>query len=53
MVHQQMKMYKMYLKMKNHLLTLVSFKTCMTFFLPLNTTEDILKNVHFFETEMV
>ncbi len=38
--------------MKNHLLTLVSFKTCMTFFFPLNTKEDILKNVHFLTMEV-
>ncbi len=34
-----------YPKMKNCLLTLKSIQTCMTFFLPWNIKEDILKNV--------
>ncbi len=35
---------KMKIKCSHHLLTLMSFQTCVRFFLMLNTKEDILEN---------
>ncbi len=41
--------YKMYLKMKNHLLTLMSFQTCMTFFFSAEHKRRYFEEYSFFD----